>query len=451
MAACVGLAVCPAAAEAAPQDVPTPAVTGPIETTGTSHPFFATDRPLARRGYVEEEYFIEGRARNFSTPPLATGSEIAGGAEYRTRIVVRRPRNARRFSGTVVLEWVNVTAQFDIEIDWFVSNEHFMRRGDAWVGVSVQRVGVNALRQWQQDPERYASLDVTAGETVTPSDALSYDIYSQAAKALRSPGAVDPIGGLRVERIIATGHSQSASRLATYHNSVHPLHGVVDGFLIHGSQAALRTDLSVKVIRLLAEGDVTAPSTEQDTDRFRRWEVAGSSHVGFKERSQYEPLIVRDRGSLSSTACDRPPFSRIPFHHVQNAAYVHLERWIEGGPPPPVAPRIAWLSSDPPRKARDARGNALGGIRLPGHVVPTGVNTGDNSGPAFCRLYGSHVPFDEATLARLYPRHADYVARVNRAARAAVREGFLLEPDARATRRAAARSDIGRSPDDDYS
>ena len=42
---------------------------------------------------------------------------------------------------------------------------------------------------------------------------------------------VDPLGGLKARRVIAIGESQSASRLATYINSINPLANEYDGFL----------------------------------------------------------------------------------------------------------------------------------------------------------------------------------------------------------------------------
>ena len=44
---------------------------------------------------------------------------------------------------------------------------------------------------------------------------------------------IDPLGGLQLERLIAAGESQSAFRLVTYVNAIHPLADVYDGFLIH--------------------------------------------------------------------------------------------------------------------------------------------------------------------------------------------------------------------------
>ena len=93
---------------------------------------------------------------------------------------------------------------------------------------------------------------------------------------------------------------------------------------------------------------------------------------------------------------------------------------------------------------RDARGNALGGIRLAAHAVPTATNTGTNTGTQrFCRLYGTHEPFDAATLARLYPSPEVYLDAVTEVVAANLAAGYILEHDAKATVREAERSDIG--------
>jgi hypothetical protein len=92
---------------------------------------------------------------------------------------------------------------------------------------------------------------------------------------------------------------------------------------------------------------------------------------------------------------------------------------------------------------RDSFGNALGGIRLAEHAVPIAVNDGVNSGAGFCFLYGSHIDFDVATLAALYPRHSDYVSAFREATRESVEAGFILPGDAEASRDQAERSIIG--------
>ena len=436
--------------------VPPPEITGPIPVPvprgdpSRDFIFTTSGKDLAGHGYVEEEYFIEGVANRYTSPELETASVHDGPHPYRTRVVVRRPRDPRRFNGTAVVEWNNVTASQDIDIDWLQVGEHLMRKGYAWIGVSAQRVGVDHLRGWS--PTRYGSLDVTVGGSIED-DALSYDVFAAVAEVVRAPGVVDLLPGLDVARVLATGHSQSAGRLATYLNNVHPLNPVFDGVVVHGGGGVIRVDQEVEVFKLMAETDMPRrlDSRQPDTDTFVQWEVAGSSHVDIfygQERAKVTAVHTgRDpaTASVNAPTCDDPPYSRVPFHHVMHAAFEHLVRWVDGGEPPMSAPV---LESAPVGSAdafaRDEHGNALGGIRLAAHAVPTGMNSGMNSGSGFCRLYGSHEPFDAATLAALYPTHADYVAKVREAVRANLEAGYILEHDAEQTIREAERSSVGR-------
>ena len=77
----------------------------------------------------------------------------------------------------------------------------------------------------ESDPGRYGALH-------HPGDAFSFDIFSQAARAVRE-GSV--LGPLPVECLLAAGQSQSAIHLVSYVNAVAP--GVApeaacDGYLI---------------------------------------------------------------------------------------------------------------------------------------------------------------------------------------------------------------------------
>ena len=124
-----------------------------------TYPFFATHVDLAAAGYVEEEFVFSGTADAYSTTGQLLGSDLP----YRTRMVVRRPARARDFNGTVLVEWQNVTAGYDLDALW---NPRHLREGYAWVGVSAQRVGVDQLRGWS--PTRYGALDVTGGAPSRP-------------------------------------------------------------------------------------------------------------------------------------------------------------------------------------------------------------------------------------------------------------------------------------------
>ena len=441
--------------------VPNPTVIGPIPATAPpgdpshNYPFFSTTVDLAAYDYVEEEFFLEGTANRYNTPPLTTGSIIDGGHPYRTRIVVRRPASPGDFNGTVLMEWQNDAAGSDLDAFWLAEHDHYIRRGYAWVGVTVQHAGIDTavtgLRAWS--PSRYGTLDVTQGGAI-PGDALSYDIFSQAARSVRSPVGVDPMDGLNVERVFAIGASAAATGLVTYHNSIHPLAGVFDAFLLFAGGRTLpgggflRTDLDVKVFRLLSETEIARAPTafrQPDSDHLRRWEVAGSAHFDFHLQQEQAPLLARDLGSSLPAPCTLPPFSRIPGYFVFNAATEQLVRWVTDNIQPPTAPDIEVSSLGPPVViARDSSGNALGGIRLSQHAVPTATNTGVNSGPGFCTLFGSFQLFDAATLDELYPNHGTYVSQVTHTAHDTLKNGFIVLEDAQATVQEAAQSDFGK-------
>ena len=67
-----------------------------------------------------------------------------------------------------------------------------------------------------------------------------------------------------------------------------------------------------------------------------------------------------------------------------------------------------------------------------------------NADGSACSRFGTTIAFDAATIASWYPDHRSYVAAVDRAARRAVARGVLIAVDAKAIRRAAMSSSIGR-------
>lgn len=435
------LAVTPVPAAAATPGAPE--VTGPIPGTvpgdrladelDETYPFFSTPFDLAARGYVEEEFYLTGAADGWSL----TGVQVATDVPYTTRMVVRRPANPKRFNGTALVEWQNVSAGYDLDALW--NAEALTRDGYAWIGVSAQRVGVNQLRGWS--PTRYGRLDVTGGGAFT-GDELSYDIFAQAGLAISGAGRGNPMGELRVETLLAIGASQSAGRMTVYYNSVLPqVRPVFDGYGFIVGSAPTRVGPE-PVFQVLSETDVRSPQRPADTDQFRRWEVAGGAHSGWQGQVYRAPISERDLGGAPQYNCDRPPFSRIPVHHVTAVAYRHLASWVERGTPPPIAPPLEF-EADGVTKKRDALGLALGGIRLSQLAVPTAHNDGDNSGESFCRLFGTHVPYDDQTLAELYPSRGRYLSAVRAVDLANIRAGFLLPADAKQNWRDAVASGVG--------
>ncbi len=419
---------------------------------------------LQKSGYVQEEYAVAGTAHAYATKgAYPEDGKIAltptTSAPYKTRIVVRRPKDPASFSGTVVVEWLNVSGGLDAAPDWTYAADELVRNGDAWVGVSAQRIGVEGgpvavmtpvseaggagKGIKTQDPARYSSLH-------HPGDAYSYDIYTQVARALRGPGAIDPLDGEKAAHVLAMGESQSAFALTTYYDGVQPLTNEFDGFLVHsrgdsalplgepgkgtdisssvgGDPVKFRTDGDAPVLAVETETDVLGlldyvKARQPDTNRIRVWEVAGTADV--------------DTGQLGSVAklfgCSEPINSG-PDEFVVRAALVSLRNWVATGAAPPHAAR---LESAPDGKtyALDANGNAKGGVRTPPLDVPVDVLSGlpAPGGSVACLLAGTTEPIPPARLAALYSSRADYLAKFAKSTDAAIKAGFVLQADRKA-------------------
>jgi hypothetical protein len=450
---------------------PIPTVS-PIEGTA---PVLIPSYPLETVGYAEQEFLVEGVARSFAL----TGERTADGrwsvkedapAPYVTRIIVRRPVDPAAFSGTVAVEWNNVSAGMDVSPDWSLLQRELIQRGHIWVGVSAQKAGIDGggmtegIHLKLLAPDRYGLLR-------HPGDAWSFDIFSQVGALLRSPAAA-ALGVPGAERLIALGESQSAFFLVTYINAIDPDAQVFDGFFVHGRGASgvslggawasgrqvdeevgavlravperIRDDARVPVLVLQSETDVIvlgggAPA-QPDGEHLRLWEMAGTSHV-----DTYTLIAsARDDGRLAPAAfaelmkpttevmlmTTHSPVNAGPQqHYIGLAALDALVAWAAGGPVPPQAPRLE-LDADG-RLASGEHGIARGGIRTPWVDVPTATLSGlGQSGEGFAMLAGRTDPFDRQTLERLYPGGlADYLDRFAQSLDAAIAAGFLRPED----------------------
>jgi hypothetical protein len=466
----------------APEEITAP----PAEGAGIVQPQPAAPLP---DGYVEEEYLVGGTATRFDaveTPDdgfwTATPAEEA---EYRTRVIVRKPANQDDFSGTVLVEWFNVSA-IEAAPDWGYINEEIGREGHVYIGVSAQAQGVNGGDTLLEvevdagaaedlgaegsvdksglkniDPERYGTL-------VHPGDAYAFDMVNQVGRAA-SEGNDTLLGAFEPTQVIAVGESQSAIFLSTLVNAVHPLDPVFDGFLIHsrGANVAplsgdfmssaesadaeeaiqqgvrIRTDLDVPVFIFEAEGDLLllgyVHARQPDTDHLRVWEMAGTSHA---DAQTLRSILggPRDPSVGSILGCSGP-INTGPHKEGVQAALHHLVEWAAGGPPPPAGSPIEVVEGDDPSIARDEHGIALGGVRNPLVDVPVATLTGDPPGGAgiedlvsgeggICVLFGQTIPFEPATIQSLYPTFDQYLAEFRASADEMVAAGYLLQPDA---------------------
>jgi hypothetical protein len=444
-------------------------------------PFYAgLNFDEAEVGYRETEYFISGTAMSYVPadelrPDGVWPVEGADAAEYTSRIVVLRPMADADFNGTVVVEWFNVSGGVDAAPDLTQMHTELMREGYVWVGVSAQRAGVEGGGAFDLplkviDAQRYASLN-------HPGDSFSYDIFSQAAQAVRNPVGMDPLDGLSVQRMIGMGQSQSAFRLVTYVNAVHPTVALFDGFVIHsrGNGSAplsqmpqvevltpdpvfMREDLPEPVLTLQTQTDVfrlnSVTQRQSDTASLRLWEVAGSAHSDVYTTIK-GPLDRGDDPTVADVVSNsdaRPPFITCPLpvndgpgHWVAKAAIAAVDRWLRSGEPAPSAPLLT-LNAQGTDFEYDRFQNVLGGVRTPYVDAPVATLAGEGQPPAnaaFCGLFGTTVLFDAATLAELYPDKTAYIEAIDNATNEAVAAGFIRPADGDLIKARARTSPIG--------
>jgi Alpha/beta hydrolase domain len=481
-----------AAVLSAPATVPRAVVSGPVTGgTGIDLPG-TTSFNLASVGYEQSEYFLAGTATAYTsaTPLTSNGRwEVtpASTAPYKTRMVVYRPINPKRFDGTVVVEWLNVSGGVDAAAAWLTDHVQMIRSGMVYIGVSAQATGIvgatgtlgaangQAGGIKGADPARYGSLE-------HPGDSYSYSIFEQAGAAIRRDAAL-VLGGLKPTRLLALGESQSATRLVTYIDALQPQsEGVYNGYFVYSrfaSSAALsqapqaainppgvvliRTDLTVPVMMFETEADVAVlgydAARQPPTRYIREWEVAGTAHYdtyGLVESmadtgngaadveafdTMINPVSSFDGGAISCPV----PLNAGAHTYELRAAVVALGNWVTSGTPPPQSPRLD--VAGPGTYVTNTLGESEGGIRTPQVAAPVAVvnGTGDTSsaGGGFCKLFGTTIPFSAAKLAQLYPTHADFVKKWDAAVAADVAKGYLLSADARILDRVAEQSTVG--------
>ena len=370
-----------------------------------------------------------------------------------------RPKDPHRFTGTVVVEWNNVSLQSDTTIEWAWAHPEVMRRGYAYVAVSAQQAGVCGIGLTGEDGQPCSPTSLKGrdpkryGPLLHPGDGYAYDIFSQAITALRHPRGTAPLGGLRVRHVIAVGQSQSAVALDGYVTSGADGDArVVDAILSDsdGGQAH-SSAFRVPFISLSSE-ESSQPDATTHGPNFRAWMVAGTSHG---DRWEYAYTVspgtefdgtsgaaVGDYGQADPmpTAC-APAGNQFPRRYALDAALVALDRWVTKGRPAPVAPPLEFVLDTrtvarPAAEAslvfaggatikRDRWGNALGGLRLPPVDVPIATYSGTD-----CGLLGSTTPFPKALRRQLYGNKLHYLAAMKKQIGTARARGFLTEGDA---------------------
>ncbi len=486
-----------ATAASAAAATPIPEVEGPLPVTADSHPFGGAQwqlraQDLQANGYVEEEYIVRGKANVYEWGADNKAVVRTPDVPYSTRVLVRRPIDPRRMSGTVVEEPLNPSNLFDLNIGWALSGDQFMRNGDVWVGFTSKPVAINALKMFDED--RYGTLswpnplpltdprNCTNIETIVDppavrsrmtEDGLVWDVISQVGAWVRSDAPSNPLAS-HVDRVYGFGYSQTGSMFITYINAIAPrvaaddgrppfdgyFVGVAGGLFIGAAPLNQCTPVpaigdprrsirnaGVPVVQMMSQSDYLfgiagrGPDSSTPPDLYRHYEMAGAAHATPDELlySARPADILAAGRDIPPMSCNEGPRSRFPSRIFVDAALQNIDRWSRDGVPAPAGRDIEVVGNQP---VLDAFGNVVGGLRSPFLDVPTSTWFGSSTGASFCFIAGHEVPFKQPPLDALYPSRGAYASAVAQDVRQLVEQRYLTAFDGQQLLRGAAQTDI---------
>src|SRR3984885_8024458 len=463
-----------------------PSVSGPIPQTATSHPMNAamyelTPEDLDKYGYIEEEFLISGKANIYDESNSAI-SVKASDAPYTSRILVRRPKDVSKFSGTIVVGPMNPSTNVDLVDPWMNNRRYITEHGDVYVGITAKPIAIQSLKKF--DPERYGSLTMTdtsqgcKGDTsvfFTPvagmENGLIWDMLTQLGLLLKSDST--PLKGFKAQYLYMSGGSQTGAYTIRYINSFHKMaklpngKPVYDGYLpffaavmapinqcaraARVSSDSITHDVGVPVIRIMSQTDfggapgslggggalnLRQPDSDDPKSPYRLYEVPGTSHVtlfGLAAFPRAEDFVKSGNTPFLYNCAEPEGINGKMFAYIFDGALSNLDRWVRTGVAPPKASRIEVVGVS---AINDEYGNMRGGVRTPDVDVPiaayiaTSTQKGSAGAGGGCNAMGHMVPFSPEELKRLYPTHEDYVKKVNAEVDRMYSEGWLTKTDA---------------------
>jgi hypothetical protein len=421
--------------------------------------------------YIEEEWIAGG---------------TADGRSYVTTLVVRRPRDRARFSGTVVAEPLHAMGASPV---WMYTSREQMRSGHVSAVIASQKTALDThVKSFA--PERYGSLHIESDPP--PPDAPEIDIFNmpigdpEKMAAFRAEmqrrnaasntilaqvgaaiaASTGPFTGWDVARVLLVGHSQTGAVVTDYIRNAHDAQrradgtAVFDAYFPSGAPSERFGPCEVPIVQVLSEGDISDPhrpgplgpigverryrrdDSDDAADRYRLYELAGVAHMGTRYPPYNDPQwwqVVQTAGSVGGTV----RMNSLPHNELFEMALHHLVRWLADGTMPPRAERIT-VGADG-FFAADEHGNSRGGVRNAMIDVPVAryyPNPRNADGTPAFGVVGTEEAFPPDELHRLYADHDDYVARFTRRLDELVREGWFLDDDAAALRADAEKAEV---------
>jgi hypothetical protein len=394
----------------------TPEITGPGKFYETLMELKPGD-DLAHFGYVTKEYFVSG---------------TANGQPYKTRIVIRRPSDDRKFSGLVLAESMHPSGN-----PWMFHFTHRYSMTEGHIGLEILTTTPQGFAEANRD--RYKDLAIANGQT--------NEILAQVGALMKSPRPDNPLTGLRVRKMILAGSSASAAVVVNFlptsmAQRLADMKPIYDGFMPTSNGSALRKVdvpmIQVPTMREVFQGfGPTRVDGDAPGDQFRIYEFAGMAHIDSRDAAAYYPDPCKQ------------PISRYPLAAYMSVALNHLWQWIDTGTVPPHADRFYVdynTEKDGSLLALDEFGNVKGGIRTTYVDVPAAKFGVPNSGAEppiknphpfiaargeaaqnqLCGLANYQINFMPDQLKKLYKDRKTYVTKVAQRYDELVKEGWAL-------------------------
>lgn len=379
----------------------------------------------AKFGYEAREYFVSGIS--------------AAGAPYRTRIVVRRPKDSAKFNGLILAESMHPS-------------------GNPWVFHFTQTYamtsGVIGLEILTSTPAGLAQANEARYKDLVVPNGAANDILAQVGALAKSDHRDNPLSGLAVRKMILAGSSASAAVATNYLTNAHMamrLEGmkpIYDGFMPTSAPGQIPLlDVPTMLVPTMRETYAGNGTMQPDNDKLRVYEFAGMAHIDSRVAGGYYP-----------DPC-RYPISRYPMGAEMAVALDKLLAWVDKGVAPPHADRF-YVDFNPDNKpmldrekgvllALDEYGNVKGGIRntyvdVPVksfHVPNEGAEprianpnrfilarriNGQDPDAQLCGLGNFETALTKEQLKKMYKSPKDYYNKVARRYDELVKEGWAL-------------------------
>jgi Alpha/beta hydrolase domain len=379
----------------------------------------------AKFSYEAKEYFVSGMT--------------SSGMPYKTRIVIRKPKDNAKFNGLILAESMHPS-------------------GNPWVFHFTQTyamtAGVVGLEVLTSTPAGLAAANEARYKDLVVPNGAANDILAQVGALIKSDRKDNPLSGLAVRKMILTGSSASAAVAQNYLSNAHMaqrlagMKPIYDGFMPTSANGQIPVlDVPTILVPTMREAFAGSGTTQPDNEKLRVYEFAGMAHIDSRVAGGYYP-----------DPC-KYPISRYPMGAEMSVALDKLFAWVDKGVAPPHADRF-YVDFNPDNKpkldrdkgsllALDEFGNVRGGIRNtyvdvpvksfhvpnegaerrianPNHFIAARRINGQDPDAQLCGLGNFETELTKDQLKKLYKNPKDYYNKVGRRFDELVKEGWGL-------------------------